>query len=145
MKTTHSVFGVLCAIVFALSPGFAAAYSVTTPYWCGWGWSSVPCVSYPGNYAYEYQNTYSYNYYGYNNYPYNYNYYPCAPVSVDSRGVIVQTTCGYTNSYPYYNQYQYPYQPNYYPYQEYQYSHNYDYDRYDRHHGNYDHDWDHNW
>lgn len=94
----------MAGILFIMSPVFAKAQAITTPYWCGWGWSSMPCTSYVGGqYGYPY------------NYSYNYNY-PCVPLSYDSRGMVVQTSCGYVNTgYQYQNQYWY--QPNYsYPY-----------------------------
>lgn len=103
-------------------PFFASAYNIATPYWCGWGWSSAPCVTYPAQY------------YSYPSYSYNTNY-PCVPVSWDSRGVVVQTSCGYSQvSYPHYNQYSYSYYTH--PQSQYQWG---GYDRYDRH------DWSHDY
>ena len=110
---------VLVVFIFA-TPSFAAAYAISTPYWCGWGWSSAPCVNYTQPYSYGsyyYPANYSYSY---NNYSYG---YPCYPVSYDSRGNVVQTSCGM--NYSYYNAYQY------YPqYPSYQYR-SYNYDRHD--------------
>src|SRR3989344_4671665 len=60
-------------IVF-MSATSAHAQAITTPYWCGSYYSSVPCNSNNNyNYNYNYNNNYNSNY-GYS-YPY-YNYYP---------------------------------------------------------------------
>lgn len=117
----------LLVFVFA-APGFAAAYTISTPYWCGWGWSSAPCVNYTqpysyGSYYYPANYSYSYNNYSYGN--------PCYPVSFDSRGNVVQTSCGM--HYSYYSGYQY--YPQYPSHQYYPHNHDrYDHDRKERDH-----------
>ncbi|MBI2610454.1 hypothetical protein HYW60_00745 [Candidatus Kaiserbacteria bacterium] len=83
MKSTHTIAVISIALMLLLVPlAFAAAQTVTTPYWCQSGqtgyWSSYPCSSYlptgqAGNYSYTYTNPYQYSY----TYPYNYQYsYP---------------------------------------------------------------------
>lgn len=143
LKSMHmkKILGTFFVLLLA-SPVLTSAQIITTPYWCGWGWSSSPCTSYYGqtyNYSYTYP-TYSYGY-TYNN--------PCIPVSYDSRGVVVQTSCGYTPNYSYYQNHQW-YQPNYqYYYQpqwrDYDYDHSYDRDYWsrDRDHDHRDRNWDH--
>jgi hypothetical protein len=141
MKKIIAALGALVV----MSPSLTAAYSITTPYWCGWGYSLTPCAGYtvqPYGYPQSYQYSYTYSY------PYNYSY-PCTPLSYDSYGRVTQTSCGYTNvSYPY--QYQYSYQSypyDYYGYQNYNHQyqshswHDRDWDRGDRDHDR-DHDWD---
>ena len=128
-------------------PAVAFAYyspnTVTTPYWCGSYWSSLPCSTgwnmqdsnyqyqnypqYTQQYQYPYQQQYSY-YYPYQNYQYQNNSYQngywgyCYQTVAPGYGYSYRYPCFYRyqqyqyNNYNYYNPYQYNYstQPYYY-------------------------------
>lgn len=127
----RNILGVFLLIIL-VGPSVAAAQIIATPYWCGWGWSSAPCVSYTQPYSYG-----SYYYPGNYSYSYNYGYTnPCYPVSYDSHGNVVQTSCGVNYQYQYgYQHHQYPQYHSYYSW--------YDHDRHDddRNRRDRDNDW----
>lgn len=101
--------GLASAQVYGYSYGYMpSGYSqtITTPYWCGSYWSSLPCNSYGyQNYNnYGYQNQYYYQQPYYNNYQYSYQYGYCP------QGYYYQSGLCYPNNYSYNNYYnQYPY------------------------------------
>lgn len=109
MKSYRIVsIALLLLVLVALPFAFSHAMSITTPYWCGSSWSSMPCSSYNyGNYnnsyvySYPYQSypqQYSYQY-GYPSYPYNYysnyNYGYAYPTP----SCIITVSSSYANSY----------------------------------------------
>src|SRR3989344_1807824 len=82
-----------------LVPVAASEYAITTPYWCGSYYSSVPC----SGYGYASSGNYNYNWYGQYpqlySYPYYQNYGYTHPVP--SCTITISTPYNYNNYYGY--------------------------------------------